>query len=636
MGRIVLEEGDLSTLDCHPDLSDTIRHAYSSGYQLLYLLAPPTSPNAPNSDRKYLGNLVDNKTVYGLSLQSLDLAKLCSRAFCSARFKIRPYQSGASVEKLKELAVTSGAYSRFNVDQQIPRAGYHAMFHAWMDNSLSRKVADEVFVAIDGESGQEVGFVTVKCKHRNVNIGLLAVQESYRRAGLATALLSRAALWAVEQLGSASDATMDVVTQGANEAACKCYEHFGFSVQSRQAVYHVWLPADLPDPSHADNSRIPFCKQHFTGKELENCAQLFAQGIDSAGRYNAACSSAIQERLGAASSRVLIVPSGTAALEMAALLCDLQHGDEVILPSYTFSSTANAFVLRGAVPVFVDVRPDTLNLDERLIEAAITSKTRAICAVHYAGVCCEMDTICSIARRHGLKVIEDAAQAYLSSYKGRPAGSLGDFGCFSFHYTKNLVCGEGGALSVNRSDALARRALVLWEKGTNRYDFVMGRISRYEWIDLGSSFVPSELSCAVLLPQLQAAQEIHAARKRHFERYRAGLAALRREAQFSLCVVPDDCATNAHIFFVVFATAQQRRHVQEELRKQGVAAFTHYIPLHSAPAGRKYGRVAGEEDKLPVTERVYECVLRLPMWADLTNEQVDFVIQAIETATRPL
>lgn len=413
------------------------------------------------------GTLVDWKTTYHLHMSTLDLARLCKKAFQQKNFQIKPWGGTELSETLVNLAVKSGSFSRFCIDDRIPRSGYVGMFSAWLKNSLNKSVADEVFVAVNSEQ-LEIGFITVKRKDLNVNIGLLAVDENHRRLGVASALLCRAALWALEQFGGLEGTTMSVITQGNNLAACACYERFGFSVSALQAIFHVWLPDDLARPSRSDQDLIPFCRQHLTGKELSNVQHLLSSGLDSNSHYNLMCSMKIKDILGESSSRVLIVPSGTAALEMAALLCDLEPGDEVIMPSYTFSSTANAFVLRRAVPVFVDIRPDTLNIDESLIEDAITDRTRAICVVHYAGVPCEMDTICSIAKKYNLVVIEDAAQGFLSTYKGKQLGSIGDIGCFSFHYTKNVVCGEGGAISINRNERLARRSMIIWEKGTNR------------------------------------------------------------------------------------------------------------------------------------------------------------------------
>lgn len=472
VGRIDLDDADIDGLDTkHPTLMDVLRQANTSGYKLVYLIAPPQGLHTDGltaDSHHFPGTLVDWKTTYLLKLRNLDGSNLCRNAYHSQSFKIRSMRGSTVSRALLDLAIASGSFSRFKVDEKIPVSGYHGMFEAWMKNSLNGSVADEVFVAYDNYTEEEIGFVTVKCKNINVNVGLLAVSENHRRIGAASALLSRAALWALEQIGSEESATMNVVTQGNNGPASHCYERFGFKKQTIQQINHVWLPDHLDQPSRTDQDPIPFCRQHFTGREKEALTHLLSTSIDSASQYNFMCQSKIQNMLGKRSTRVLMVPSGTAALELAALLCDLKPGDEVIMPSYTFSSTANAFVLRGAIPVFVDVHEANLNINENLIEAAITDKTKAICVVHYAGVACEMDTICEIAKKHGLKVIEDAAQAFLSYYKGRLLGTIGDFGCYSFHYTKNVICGEGGALSVNDSEELAKRALVMWEKGTNR------------------------------------------------------------------------------------------------------------------------------------------------------------------------
>lgn len=459
------------SLQHYPTLHDILGSANSSGYRLIYLMYPPDrtcSKQIPTE--KSPGSLVDWKTTYCLALSSLNCTKLCHKAFQQKSFKVKPFRSNNNQPSsaLISLAIASGEYSRFCIDAKVPRYGYEGMFTEWIKNSVNKSVADEVFVAIDSND-QEIGFITVRTKGSDVHIGLLAVNSNCRRLGVASALLSRAALWAMEQIGAIENATLSVITQGSNAPACSCYERFGFRETTVQAIYHVWLPDDLSILSRSDKDLIPFCRQHFTGKEISNAQHLLSIGLDSNAHYNLMCSMKIKDILGESSSRALVVCSGTAALEMAALLANLEPGDEVIMPSYTFSSTANAFVLRRAVPVFVDIREDTLNINENLIEAAITSKTKAICVVHYAGVPCEMDYICNIAKKYNLIVIEDAAQAFLSTYKGRPCGSIGDIGCFSFHYTKNIICGEGGAISINRNEELARRAMVIWEKGTNRY-----------------------------------------------------------------------------------------------------------------------------------------------------------------------
>jgi dTDP-4-amino-4,6-dideoxygalactose transaminase len=322
-------------------------------------------------------------------------------------------------------------------------------------------------------------------------------------------------------------------------------------------------------------------------------------------------------------NKALLTHSCTAALEMAALLLDIQPGDEIIMPSYTFVSTANAFVLRGGVPVFVDIREDTLNLDERLIEAAITPHTKAIVPVHYAGVACEMDTIMDIARRNGLKVVEDAAQGVMSSYKGRALGSIGDLGAFSFHETKNVISGEGGALLVNDQE-LVVHAEIIREKGTDRSQFFRGEVDKYTWQEVGSSFLPGELIAAFLWAQLEEAQTITDQRMAIWERYHAALASFEAKGVLRRPVVPDVCQHNAHMYYVLLAPGIDRQLVLSELKRNGINSVFHYVPLHSSPAGQRYGRVHGA---LEVTNRQSERLVRLPMWVGLIEEQQDRIVE---------
>jgi dTDP-4-amino-4,6-dideoxygalactose transaminase len=308
---------------------------------------------------------------------------------------------------------------------------------------------------------------------------------------------------------------------------------------------------------------------------------------------------------------------------MAALLCDLQPGDEVILPSYTFSSTANAFVLAGAKLVFVDIRPDTMNLDERLIEAAITPKTRVICAVHYAGVSCAMDEIMAIARRHNLLVVEDAAQGVMSFYKGRALGAIGDFGCYSYHETKNYSMGEGGALLIQNDDG---RAEILREKGTNRSQFFRGMVDKYTWVDYGSSYLPSELNAAYLYGQLEVADEINAARLHAWDRYHEQLSPLEAEGCIALPHIPAECIHNAHMFWIKAKDLSERTALIDHLKQRGIGAAFHYVPLHSAPAGQRFGRFHGED---VYTTAESDRLLRLPMYYGLTDQEVDTVVQAV-------
>jgi len=360
---------------------------------------------------------------------------------------------------------------------------------------------------------------------------------------------------------------------------------------------------------------IPFNKPFTIGPELDYIADAVARGhLSGDGHYTRLCHRWLEERLGA--RRALLTHSCTAALEMAAILCDIRPGDEVIMPSYTFVSTANAFVLRGGVPVFVDIRRDTLNLDETLIEAAITPKTRAIVPVHYAGVSCEMDAIMAIARRRDLLVVEDAAQAVLADYKGRRPGAIGDLGCLSFHETKNVISGEGGALLIN-DPALIERAEIIREKGTNRSKFFRGEVDKYTWVDIGSSFLPSELIGAFLWAQLEHAETIIAQRRRLCAVYREALQDLADAGLLRLPKsAPEGVIDNGHMFYLFTRTAAERGALLAHLKLAGVHAVFHYVPLHASPAGRKFGRSAGA---LPVTEDLADRLVRLPLFYNLDD-----------------
>lgn len=361
---------------------------------------------------------------------------------------------------------------------------------------------------------------------------------------------------------------------------------------------------------------IPFNRLFFTGADFANLEVARNAGMLAGdGAFTKKCHSLLEQQTGAA--KALLTHSCTAALEMAALLLDIMPGDEIIMPSYTFVSTANAFVLRGGVPVFVDIREDTLNLDERQIEAAITPRTRAIVPVHYAGVSCEMDTIIEVARRHGLKVVEDAAQGVCSTYKGRALGSLGDLGAYSFHETKNVISGEGGALLVN-DESLIHRAEIIREKGTDRNRFFRGEIDKYTWQEVGSSFLPSELIAAFLHGQLSAASEITAERIRIWNIYHERLAALEQKGMLRRPVVPSDCTHNAHMYYVLLAPGVDRAKILRALKDSQVSAVFHYIPLHSSPAGSRFGRAHGD---LTTTNDLSERLVRLPLWIGLTEAE---------------
>jgi dTDP-4-amino-4,6-dideoxygalactose transaminase len=634
-----------------------LRQAYQGGIRLVYIYDEVVSANAREHQFQIPGAMVDNKTTYLAPLSLFNAQTVIQKSFSQVS-KIHicqlPKIDGSDIsEELRKLAVLSGVWSRFRVDSNIPAGAFEAMFEAWLRNSVNRSIADEVFVAKDAETGESVGFITVKLKGLTTHIGLLSVSDSHQRRGIASMLMNRAILWSFERTSWDHEAAISVVTQGSNTPACKFYESVGFSKATTQRIFHAWLPQHLDEPKmRCDNVPIPFCKQFLTGAELENVSQVLSTGLDSGGKFTTMCASYIKAELGADCDRVIMVPSGTAALEMAALLIDCAAGDEIIMPSYTFTSTANAFVLRGGVPVFVDVRKDTLNIDENLIEAAITPRTKAICCVHYGGVPCEMDTICAIAAKHNLFVVEDAAQGFQSYYKGRALGSIGHFGCFSFHFTKNVISGEGGALSVNKSSEMARRAVIMWEKGTNRYhcrtipsptpvnivccvyryDFMAGKVDKYHWIDLGSSYIPSEISCAVLWAQLNASREILDKRVANFHFYMDRLQHLSDRGLLRIPAEPPGCGVNGHIFFIVLPSQAIRETLEKELKHVGISAFSHYVPLHSSPAGKRFGRVVSQaqDGQLPETDAVFVGLLRLPVWVGLTQAQLSSVVEIIE------
>jgi len=348
------------------------------------------------------------------------------------------------------------------------------------------------------------------------------------------------------------------------------------------------------------------------------------QKICGDGAYTKKCNEWIEQKTGTA--KCLLTTSCTHATEMAALLADIQPGDEVIMPSYTFVSTADAFVLRGATPVFVDIRPDTMNIDENLIEAAITEKTRAIVPVHYAGVACEMDTIMEIAKRHNLVVIEDAAQGIMSTYKGKALGTIGDYGCFSFHETKNYSMGEGGALLI-KDEKNIEAAEIIREKGTNRSKYYRGQIDKYTWINFGSSYLPSDMNAAYLYAQLEIAEEINDARLACWNRYYENLKPLAERGCIELPVVPEGCVHNAHMFFIKAKDIEEREGLISHLKENEVLSVFHYIPLHTAPAGLKFGRFHGEDK---YTTKESERLARLPMYYGLTLEQVDYICEQVK------
>ena len=370
--------------------------------------------------------------------------------------------------------------------------------------------------------------------------------------------------------------------------------------------------------------KVPFNRPYMTGRELSYIAEAHSCGhLAGDGPFTERCHAWLEERIGC--RKALLTHSCTGALEMMALLLEIEEGDEVILPSFTFVSTANAFVLFGGVPVFVDIRPDTLNIDETRIEEAITSRTKAIVPVHYAGVACEMDTIMAIATRHGLAVVEDAAQGAMASYRGRALGSIGDLGALSFHETKNVISGEGGALLVN-SERFVSRAEILKDKGTDRGRFRRKEVDKYSWQDKGSSYMPSELSAAFLWAQFEEAEGITRLRLDLWNHYHESFEPLERRGLLRRPIIPEGCSHNAHMYYVVLAPGANRAAVLAALQSEGIDAVFHYVPLHDSPAGRRYGRANGD---LIVTNDLSSRLIRLPMWVGLQQADQDRVVDAL-------
>lgn len=370
--------------------------------------------------------------------------------------------------------------------------------------------------------------------------------------------------------------------------------------------------------------KIPYNRPFIVGKELYNIAQAVIDGnLSGDGPYTKKCQVWLENIL--CCKRAFLTHSCTASLEMAAILCNIGPMDEIIMPSFTFVSTANAFVLRGGVPVFVDIRPDTLNIDENLIEEAITEKTKAVVPVHYAGVSCAMDKILKIANRHSLWVIEDAAQALLSTHNGKYLGSIGHMGCLSFHETKNIISGEGGALLVNDPQLIERTEIVR-EKGTNRTKFFRGEVDKYTWIDIGSSYLPSELVGAFLFAQLEQSEKIIAARKRLFDRYLLGLQPLVDKGLLRLPYTRQGNDSNGHIFYIITENLETRTRLMDHLHKSGIYAVFHYVPLHSSPAGKRFGRSIGP---IKIAQEMSDRVLRLPLYFEMTDSDLDRVVMEV-------
>ena len=367
---------------------------------------------------------------------------------------------------------------------------------------------------------------------------------------------------------------------------------------------------------------IPFNKATLFGTEIRYIMDVLSSGnIGGDHKFSKECQNLMKEKFNAKS--IFLTTSCSMALDMCGILADIKHGDEIILPSYTFVTSANVFVLHGAKPVFVDIRKDNMNIDENKIEQAITSKTKAIVVVHYAGVACEMDKIMEIAKKHNLIVIEDAAQGVNATYKGKYLGTIGDLGAYSFHETKNYSCGEGGAIIINNPKFL-ERAEIIREKGTNRSKFLRGEVDKYTWVDVGNSFLPSDILAAVLLPQLENMNVIQNKRKQIYDYYYSGLKYLEEQGIIQLPSIPKDCESNYHMFYLLLENFEKRNNVLSALKENGIYSVFHYVPLHTSPMGKSFGYKEGD---LPITEQVGKTLIRLPFYYDLTKEEQDYIIK---------
>lgn len=516
----------------------------------------------------------------------------------------------SDLPELQRIARTAHRDSRFFIDPRFPMERAEALFARWIERDFR-----EHHVLVAEGHQQPVGYLSVQLQQGVGVISLVAVEAGFHGQGWGKQLLQGALAWFHDQ----GVREIRVVTQGQNIRAQRLYQGTGFRVISAEPRLHLWLPRA---PSATDS--IPFNRSSFAGRELDYIAESIARGqIAGDQAFSKKCQKLLERDLGV--HRALLTTSCTHALEMAGLLLNLQPGDEVIVPAFTFVSTANAFVLRGARPVFCDVRPDTLNLDERLLANLITPRTRAVVPVHYAGVACEMDAINALAAQHDVAVVEDNAHGLYGRYKGRWLGTLGSLATQSFHETKNLTCGEGGALLVNDS-RFAERAEIIREKGTNRARFFRGQVDKYSWVDLGSSYVMSDVLAAFLHAQLESWRDIQTRRRELWERYDSALADWCARTGTRRPIVPAHCEQAWHMYYLLLPSLEVRTALIAHLRARGVLAVFHYLPLHLSEYGRRWG---GKPGDCPVTEDVSDRLLRLPFFNSMTPAQQDRAIAAI-------
>ncbi len=608
------------------NLQQAIETCATQGFELLYWTPNGNVPADIQEKEWFTGYVTATGVDFQLPLAGGNYGSSVIPNEVNPDFIIEAVASAEqeNFEDLLDLALVAGHHSRYRNDPALTHAQFKSLYKAWLQNSLAKQVADHILVARRKKDGKSAGLITVKLSlgQRRASIGLLGVSPSCQRQGLGAALMNAACR--IAQLAGAAQIT--VRTQADNQQAMNFYVSQGFTLSGDgpKTTYHLWL-------THEVINRVPYNVPYLTGDEMKELSHLInAHALDSLGKYTVACEQWLETKLGC--SKALLTLSATAALEQAVLLCNIGPGDEVIMPSFTFVSTANAVALRMATPVFVDVGDD-LNMDIAAAKEAVTSKTKAIMVVHYGGNACDMNGVMRLAEEKGLYVIEDAAQALLSKYRGRCLGTIGHLGCLSFHYTKNTVCGEGGALLVN-DPRFHSPAIVIREKGTNRTDFMLSKVSKYEWMSLGSSYVLSELCSAFLLPQLLDAEVSAYRRKRICHAYRILLGPLATSGKFRFAESlgqgegHDDTCGNGHLFPIIFPSADSRKAAQVAMATKNIQCLTHFVPLHLSQGGLKYGKVASH-GSLDRTITASCCLLRLPVWPGMRFGHIQYIIQVL-------
>ena len=605
------------------DLENILSKAASDGIKLVFCRFPAAHPNIHNIvERAYTDNhFTDVSIQYRFKLDETHLISLRTN-HVERDLVVAQYVESQASATLVQLGTICGCSSSYNMDPNISALQMENLFKNMTQDSVAG--IDSIVVIGAWKSGDKkelTGMATLQENGKCIYIRLLAVRPHEQRNGAGRALMMGAMNWAL----SRSCTAVQVETSQGNFPARRLFESCGGAKLPAEHIFHFYIGSDVVDD--ASQSEIPNNKPYLGEGEIANLKAIFdARAIQTNANHGPACEKRLEKELNAL--KVLLVTSGTAALEMCSLLVGSESGVEIIMPSYTFVSTANAFVIHGATPVFVDIRSDTQNIDENKIEAAITSRTRAIVCVHYAGVPCEMDSILEIASRHKLLVVEDNAHGIFSTYKGRMLGTIGDIGALSFHYTKNIICGEGGAVVINRHD-LIPSAMICWEKGTNRYDFLRGRVNKYAWVSKGSSYVMSEICAAVLSAQLQMRPFIIDDRMRIWNSYHSRLEPLERDSKLTRPVIPEECTINGHIYYIRVHSEIDFQRLGSLAREKKISIFTHYEPLHSSTGGRKYGRMLDDCcESTSCASQLY----RLPLWVGISDIQIEQVMHVIQQA----